>query len=102
MQQELKRLREQPDAQKDLKKKVKKLKKENEKTVDKYKKIIKEKTDQIASYEKVLYGKDDDDGTKVPSELIKEMKESLAALQEEKAELEKQLTSFKEDFKKKL
>ena len=102
MEQELKRLREQPDAQKELKKKVKKLKKENEKTIDKYKKIIKEKTDQIASYEKVLYGKDEEDGTKVPSELIKEMKGSLAALEEEKAELEKQLTSFKEDFKKKL
>lgn len=104
MEQEIKRLREQPDAQKELKKKVKKLKKENEKAVEKYKKEIKEKTEQIASYEKVLYGKDDEEGegTKLPSEIIKEMKESLAGLQEDKAELEKQLNSFKEDFKKKL
>ncbi|MEC9423711.1 MAG: OmpA family protein [Nitrospinota bacterium] len=104
MEQEIKRLRDQPDAQKELKKKVKKLKKENEKAVEKYKKEIKEKTEQIASYEKVLYGKGDEEGegTKLPSEMIKELKESLAGLQEEKTELEKQLNSFKEDFKKKL
>ena len=102
MEQELKRLREQPDPAKELKKKVKALKKENEKAVEKYKKVIKEKTDQIASYEKVLYGKDDEEGTKLPSEIIKEMKDNLASLEEEKAELEKQLNSLKEDFKKKL
>ena len=78
MEQEIKRLRDQPDAQKELKKKVKKLKKENEKAVEKYKKEIKEKTEQIASYEKVLYGKGDEEGegTKLPSEMIKELKES--------------------------
>jgi chemotaxis protein MotB len=106
MEAEIKRLREQPDAQKALKKKFKKLKQDNEKKLAKYKKVIKEKSQQIASYEKVLYGKDDKDGegegAKVPSEMIKEMKETLAALEGEKADLEKQLEGYKGDFKAKL
>ena len=104
MEAEIKRLREQPDAQKALKKKFKKLKQDNEKKLEKYKKVIKEKSEQIASYEKVLYGKDDKEGegTKVPSEMIQEMKETLATLEGEKADLEKQLNGYKEDFKTKL
>ncbi|MEK9629817.1 MAG: hypothetical protein VW455_12455 [Nitrospinota bacterium] len=101
--QEVKRLRNQPDAAKEMKKKVKAQEKKHKDSIDAYEKIIKEKTELINSYEKVMYDNKDEDGqTKLPSEIIKDLKADVAELEKEKIELEQKLLEEKKEFENKL
>ncbi len=101
--QEVKRLRSQPDATKEMKKKVKAQEKKHKDGIDAYEKIIKEKTDLINSYEKVMYDNKDEDGkTKLPSEIIKDLKGDVEGLEKEKNELEQRLLEEKKEFENKL
>lgn len=100
---ELKRLRRQPDASKEIKKKIKAQEKRHKKGIEAYEKIIKEKTELINSYEKVMYDNQDEDGkTRLPSEIVKELKDNIAGLEKEKDETEKKLIEEKKKFQKKL
>lgn len=101
--QEVKRLRSQPDATKEMKKKAKALEKKHKDGIEAYEKIIKEKTELINSYEKVMYDNKGDDGqTRLPSEIIKDLKTDIAALDKEKEELEQKLLEEKKEFENKL
>ena len=89
-------MRQQPDATKEMKKKVKAQEKKHKDGIQAYEKIIKEKQDLIDSYEKVMYdNKDEDRQTKLPSEIIKDLKTDVAELEKEKNELEQKLLEEK-------
>ena len=102
--QEVQRLRKQPDAVGEIKKKVKQQEKKHEKSIKSYEKLIKEKTELIDSYEKVMYESrgDDKNSTKLPSEIIKELKESIEKIDNERDRLEQDLLREKKEFDNKL
>ncbi len=101
--QEVKRLRQQPDATKEMKKKVKAQEKKHKDGIDAYEKIIKEKTELINSYEKVMYDNKGEDGkVKLPSEIIKDLKTDVEELEKEKDEIEQKLLEEKKEFANKL
>ena len=101
--QEIQRLRKQPDAATEMKKKVKAQEKKHKESLDSYEKIIKEKTELINSYEKVMYDNKGEDGqTKLPSEIIKELKADVAELEKDKEEIEQKLIEEKKEFANKL
>jgi chemotaxis protein MotB len=101
--QEVKRLRQQPDATKEMKKKVKAQEKKHLDGINAFEKIIKEKTELINSYEKVMYDNKGEDGkTKLPSEIIKDLKADVEGLEKEKDEIEQKLVEEKKEFENKL
>jgi len=101
--QELKRMRSQPDAGKEMKKKVKAQEKKHKDGIEAYEKIIKEKTELINSYEKVMYDNKGEDGkTKLPSEIIKDLKADVEELEKDKEEIEQKLAAEKKEFENKL
>ena len=100
---EVQRLRKQPDAAGEIKKKIKQQEKKHTESIKNYEKIIQEKTDLIASYEKVMYENQDESGsTKLPSEIIKELKENIEKIDKEKDRLEQDLLREKKEFDNKL
>jgi len=101
--QEVKRLRQQPDATKEMKKKVKAQEKKHKDGIDAFEKIIKDKTELINSYEKVMYDNKGEDGkTRLPSEIIKDLKTDVEGLEKEKDEVEQKLVEEKKEFENKL
>jgi chemotaxis protein MotB len=100
---EIQRLRKQPDNIKVIKKKVKEQETKHQQSIKKYEKLIKEKMELIGSYEKVMYENKGEEGdTKLPSEIIKELKESIEKIETEKDRLEQDLLHEKKEFENKL
>jgi len=65
--------------------------------------MILEKTELINSYEKVMYDSKGEDGsTKLPSEIIKELKDNIETIETEKDKLEQDLLFEKKEFQNKL
>jgi hypothetical protein len=96
-------LRQQPDSTKEMKKKVKAQGKKHKDGIDAFEKIIKEKTELINSYEKVMSDNKGEDGkTKLPSEIIKDLKADVEGLEKEKDEIEQKLVEEKKEFANKL
>lgn len=102
--QEVQRLRKQPDAADQLKKKIKQQEKKHEESIKSYEKMIKEKSDLIDSYEKVMYETKGEEGktTKLPSEMIKDLKADIEKIEVEKDRLEQDLLREKKEFDNKL
>lgn len=101
--QEVQRLRKQPDSVGQIKKKIKQQEKKHEASIKSYEKLIKEKTDLIDSYEKVMYETQGEEGSsKLPSEIIKGLKEDLEKIDQEKDRLEQDLLREKKEFDNKL
>jgi chemotaxis protein MotB len=101
--QEVQRLRKQPDAADQLKKKVKQQEKKHAESIKAYEKMIQEKTDLINSYEKVMYENRSETGNvKLPSEIIRGLKEDLEKIHHEKDRLEQDLLREKKEFENKL
>ena len=100
---EIQRLRKQPDNIKNIRKKVKQQEVKHQENIKKYEKLIKEKTELVNSYEKVMYeNKGDDGSTKLPSEIIKELKGNIESIEIEKDKLEQDLLFEKKEFENKL
>jgi len=100
---EIQRLRKQPDSTKAIKEKVKKQEKKHQESIKGYEKLIQEKTELINSYEKVMYeNKGEDGSTKLPSEIIKELKDNIETIETEKNKLEQDLLFEKKEFQNKL
>ena len=99
---ELKKLREKPDQTKEFKAKIKQQEKKQKKSIETLQKKIDEKTELIKSFEKIIYDAQEGDDSKLPSEIIKDLKTNIEAIQQEKKELDKSLNDLKKDFKKKL
>ena len=101
--QEVQRLRKQPDSVGEIKKKIKRQEKKHEETIKSYEKMIKEKTELIDSYEKVMYETQSESGsTKLPSEIIKGLKEDIEKIDKERDRLEQDLLREKKEFDNKL
>ena len=99
---ELKKLREKPDPTKEFKAKIKQQEKKQKKSIESLQKKIDEKAELIKSFEKIIYDAQEGDDSKLPSEIIKDLKTNIEAIQQEKKELDKSLNDLKKDFKKKL
>ena len=100
---ELKKLREKPDPTKELKAKIKQQEKKQKNSIEALQKKVDEKTELIKSFEKIIYdAQDEDNKAKLPSEIIKDLKTNIAAIEQDKAELDKSLNALKSDFQKKL
>ena len=99
---ELKKLREKPDPTKEFKAKIKQQEKKQKKSIESLQKKIDEKAELIKSFEKIIYDAQEGDDSKLPSEIIKDLKENIEAIEQEKKELDKSLNDLKKDFKKKL
>ncbi|MBC8286788.1 MAG: OmpA family protein [Nitrospinae bacterium] len=101
--QEVQRLRKQPDSVAEIKKKIKQQEKKHEESIKSYEKIVKEKSELVDSYEKVMYESQSASGsTKLPSEIIKGLKEDLEKIDKEKDRLEQDLLREKKEFDNKL
>jgi len=101
--QEVQRLRKQPDAAEQLKKKIKQQEKKHEASIKSYEKMIKEKSDLIDSYEKVMYEtQGESSSTKLPSEIIKGLKVDIENIEHERDRLEQDLLREKKEFDNKL
>ena len=72
---ELKKLREKPDPTKELKAKIKQQEKKHERSIESLQKKIDEKAELIKSFEKIIYDAQEGDDSKLPSEIIKDLKE---------------------------
>ena len=100
---ELKRLRNQPDSSKELKDKIKQQEKKTKKSIESLQKLIAEKTELINSFEKIIYdAQDEEDSSKLPSEIIKDLKTTIEENETDKEALDKSLNDLKNNFKKKL
>ena len=99
---ELKKLREKPDPTKEFKAKIKQQEKKQKKSIESLQKKIDEKTELIKSFEKIIYDAQEGDDSKLPSEIIKDLKTNIATIEQQKKELDKSLNDLKKDFKKKL
>ncbi len=102
--QEVQRLRKQPDSVGEIKKKIKQQEKKHEESIKSYEKLITEKSELIDSYEKVMYESrgGDKNSTKLPSEIIKGLKEDIEKIDKEKERLEQDLLREKKEFDNKL
>lgn len=102
--QEVQRLRKQPDAVGKIKDKIKLQEQKHEDSIKSYEKLIQEKTELIDSYEKVMYESrgEDKGSTKLPSEIIKELKKNIEKIDNEKEKLEQDLLREKKEFDNKL
>ena len=99
---ELKKLREKPDATKELKAKIKQQERKQKKSIESLQKKIDEKAELIKSFEKIIYDAQEGDDSKLPSEIIKDLKANIETIEQQKKELDKSLNDLKKDFKKKL
>ena len=99
---ELKKLREKPDPTKEFKAKIKQQEKKQKKSIESLQKKIDEKAELIKSFEKIIYDAQEGDDSKLPSEIIKDLKANIEAIEQQKKELNKSLNDLKQDFKKKL
>ena len=99
---ELKKLREKPDPTKEFKAKIKQQEKKQKKSIESLQKKIDEKAELIKSFEKIIYDAQEGDDSKLPSEIIKDLKTNIATIEQQKKELDKSLNDLKKDFKKKL
>ena len=99
---ELKKLREKPDQTKEFKAKIKQQEKKQKKSIESLQKKIDEKAELIKSFEKIIYDAQEGDDSKLPSEIIKDLKANIEAIEQQKKELDKSLNDLKKDFKKKL
>ena len=99
---ELKKLREKPDPTKEFKAKIKQQEKKQKKSIESLQKKIDEKTELIKSFEKIIYDAQEGDDSKLPSEIIKDLKANIEAIEQQKKQLDKSLNDLKKDFKKKL
>ena len=95
---ELKKLREKPDPTKEFKAKIKQQKTKHERSIESLQKKIDEKAELIKSFEKIIYDAQEGDESKLPSEIIKDLKENIEAIEQEKVELDKSLNDVKKDF----
>jgi chemotaxis protein MotB len=101
--QEVQRLRKQPDSVGEIKKKIKQQEKKHGESIKSFEKMIQEKTELIDSYEKVMYETQSESGsTKLPSEIIKGLKEDIEKIDKEKDRLEQDLLREKKEFDNKL
>ncbi len=101
--QEVQRLRKQPDSVVEIKKKVKLQEKKHAESIKAYEKMIQEKTELIGSYEKVMYeSQGEGKSSKLPSEIIKELKQNIEKIETEKEHLEQDLLQEKKEFENKL
>jgi chemotaxis protein MotB len=65
--------------------------------------MIDEKTELIKSFEKMISdARDGEDDSKLPAEIIKDLKETLETLGKERDELDKDLKKYKKNFKREL
>ena len=99
---ELKKLREKPDPTKELKAKIKQQERKQKKSIESLQKKIDEKAELIKSFEKIIYDAQEGDDSKLPSEIIKDLKANIEAIEQQKKQLDKSLNDLKKDFKKKL
>ena len=99
---ELKKLREKPDPTKEFKAKIKQQEKKQKKSIESLQKKIDEKAELIKSFEKIIYDAQEGDDSKLPSEIIKDLKANIEAIEQQKKQLDKSLNDLKKDFKKKL
>ena len=99
---ELKKLREKPDPTKEFKAKIKQQEKKQKKSIESLQNKIDEKTELIKSFEKIIYDAQEGDDSKLPSEIIKDLKTNIETIEQQKKELDKSLNDLKKDFKKKL
>ena len=66
-------------------------------------KMIDEKTELIESFEKMISdARDGEDESKLPAEIIKDLKKTLETIGKERDELDKDLKKYKKNFKKEL
>jgi chemotaxis protein MotB len=101
--QELKNEQNQPSESNELKKKLKQQEEDQKNSMESLQKMIDEKTELIESFEKMISdAREGEDGSKLPAEIIKDLKKTLEKLGEEKEELDKDLKNYKKNFKKKL
>ena len=88
---EVKRLRDQPQPL------------DNLKEIESFQKLIEEKNEQIKTFEEMITdSRDEDNGDKLPPEIINDLKTNLNNIEEEKKNLEKKLEDITKEFKKKL
>ncbi len=100
---EIKRVRKQPDMIKQLKQKAKEIEEKARLNQDKYIKVIDEKEELIKSYESVLFEAAGENAkSKLPSEIIRELKDELQELRHDKERLENELFETKKQFDRKL
>jgi chemotaxis protein MotB len=100
---EIQRLRKQPDSVAVIKKKVQQQEKKHEDSIKAYEKLIKEKTELIGSYEKVMYeSKGEKGSSKLPSEIIKDLKKNIEKIEIEKDRMEQDLFQEKKQFENRL
>ena len=101
--QELKKERNQPSESKELEKKLKKQEEDQKNSMESLQAMIDEKTELIKSFEKMISeAREGEDESKLPAEIIKDLKKTLETLKKEKNELDKDLKKYKKDFKKEL
>ena len=101
--QELKKERNQPSESKELEKKLKKQEENQKNSMESLQTMIDEKTELIKSFEKMISdAREGEDESKLPAEIIKDLKKTLETLGKEKEELDKDLKKYKKDFKKEL
>ena len=101
--QELKKEQNQPSESNELKKKLKKQEEDQKNSMESLQTMIDEKTELIKSFEKMVSdARDGEDDSKLPVEIIKDLKKTLETLGKERDELDKDLKKYKKNFKKEL
>ena len=101
--QELKKEQNQPSESNELKKKLKQQEENQKNSMESLQTMIDEKTELIKSFEKMISdARDGEDDSKLPAEIIKDLKKTLKTLGKEKEELDKDLKKYKKNFKKEL
>ena len=94
--QELKKEQNQPSESNELKKKLKQQEEDQKNSMESLQKMIDEKTELIESFEKMISdARDGEDDSKLPAEIIKDLKKTLETLGKEKEELDKDLKKYK-------
>ena len=101
--QELKKEQNQPSESNELKKKLKQQEEDQKSSMESLQTMIDEKTELIKSFETMISeARDGEDESKLPAEIIKDLKKTLETLGKEKEELDKDLKKYKKNFKKEL
>mgnify|MGYP003973653099 CR=1 FL=1 len=101
--QELKKEQNQPSESKELKKKLKQQEEDQKNSMESLQTMIDEKTELIKSFETMISdARDGEDESKLPAEIIKDLKKTLETLGKEREELDKDLKKYKKNFKKEL
>ena len=101
--QELKKEQNRPSESKELEKKLKQQEEDQKSSMESLQTMIDEKTELIKSFEKMISdARDGEDDSKLPAEIIKDLKKTLETLGKERDELDKDLKKYKKNFKKEL